>query len=580
MLRPYQQESVDAVYKYLRLRNDNPCIVLPTGTGKSHVIAQIVSDAVQQWHGRVLILSHVKELLEQNAEKILIHAPGIPVGIYSAGLKRRDTDEPVIVAGIQSVYQRAGELGTFNLIIVDEAHLIPPDGDGMYQQFFADAKIVNPDVRIIGLTATPFRLKGGLLCGPNNILNDICYEAGLKEMIVQGYLSQLKSRNGKCSVPDLSEVRIIGGEFVVSEMAEAFDQDHLVRTACQEIVDLVQEYGRKSILVFAASVEHARHVKAWLERLSGEPVGLVTGETNASERAVTIRRFKGESVQADLFGEMLPPIKYLVNVRVFTTGFDATGVDCVVMLFGTASTGLYVQVVGRGTRLHPGKEYCLVLDYGGNIMRHGPVDCVSPRGKVAGKREGVSPTKECPECGSLMHTAYTVCPDCGYEFPKQAPSHGFTADGTPILSGEITEKTYAVSDVFYSVHTRKGADESIPKTLRVEYQVGANFISEWVCPEHTGWARQKFEAWWNARAAVPPPKTTKEAADLANDGYLARPISIQVRHVSGERFDRVIGYELEPKRDDEFPWERGAKETVAVVGANSNDDEEEEDIPF
>ena len=135
-LRPYQQAAVEAAYQYLRTRNDNPCIVLPTGTGKSYVIAKMVSDAVQQWGGRVLVLAHVKELLEQNHEKIMLHAPGIDVGIYSAGLNSRDTDAPVIVAGIQSVYQRACELGPFNLVIIDEAHLIPLEGEGMCRQFW------------------------------------------------------------------------------------------------------------------------------------------------------------------------------------------------------------------------------------------------------------------------------------------------------------------------------------------------------------------------------------------------------------------------------------------------------------
>lgn len=181
-LRPYQQTAVDAVYKHLRERDDNPCVVLPTGTGKSLVIAKLVRDAVAQWNGRVLILAHVKELLEQNAGKIKILCPDIQIGIFSAGLKSRDTEESVIVAGIQSVYDKACDLGAFDLIIVDEAHLIAPDGDGMYRSFLKDMQIINPHVRLIGLTATPFRLKGGLICKPENLLNEVCYEAGLKEM--------------------------------------------------------------------------------------------------------------------------------------------------------------------------------------------------------------------------------------------------------------------------------------------------------------------------------------------------------------------------------------------------------------
>ena len=169
-LRPYQQEAVDAVYRHLREHDDNPCVVIPTAGGKTPVLATICKDAVVHWDGRVLVLAHVKELLEQAADKLQADLPRAASSASTRpACKRRDTEHPVIVAGIQSVYKRACELDAFDLIIVDEAHLIPPDGDGMYRQFLADAKVVNPQVRTIGLTATPFRLKSGMICaaGPH-----------------------------------------------------------------------------------------------------------------------------------------------------------------------------------------------------------------------------------------------------------------------------------------------------------------------------------------------------------------------------------------------------------------------------
>ena len=171
-LRPYQQAAVDAVYEHLRSKETNPCVVIPCGCGKSLVLAQIAKDAVEKWNGRVLLLAHVKELLEQNAD-IRKLCPELKIGIYSAGLKSRDTTEQVIVAGIQSMYNKACELDAFDLVVVDEAHAISSEGDGMYRTFLADMKVINPHVRVIGLTATPFRLKGGLICKPENILNEI-----------------------------------------------------------------------------------------------------------------------------------------------------------------------------------------------------------------------------------------------------------------------------------------------------------------------------------------------------------------------------------------------------------------------
>ena len=179
-LRPYQEAAKAAIYDYLRQHDDNPCVMIPTAGGKTPLMASVCKDAVELWDGRVLILAHVKELLEQTTEKLKLVCPEVKFGVYSAGLKRRDTEHAVIVAGIQSVYKKACELGPFDLIIVDEAHLIPPDGEGMYRQFLTDAKVINPEVRIIGLTATPFRLKSGMICAPENILNAICFEVGVK----------------------------------------------------------------------------------------------------------------------------------------------------------------------------------------------------------------------------------------------------------------------------------------------------------------------------------------------------------------------------------------------------------------
>jgi DNA repair protein RadD len=215
-LRPYQQEAVEAIYRHLRERDDNPCAVIPTAGGKTPVMATVCRDAVGQWQGRVLILAHVKELLQQAVEKLNAVAPELmlQVGIYSAGLKRRDKEHPIIVAGIQSVYKRACELDSFDLVIVDEAHMIPPEGDGMYRQFLSDAKVVNPHLRVIGLTATPFRMTTGSICGQENILNAVCYEIGVRELIAQGYLCSLVSKAGREKV-DTGNLHIRAGEFEI-----------------------------------------------------------------------------------------------------------------------------------------------------------------------------------------------------------------------------------------------------------------------------------------------------------------------------------------------------------------------------
>jgi len=541
-LRPYQQAAVAAVYKHLRERDDNPCVVLPTGTGKSLVIAKLVRDAVTLWNGRVLILAHVKELLEQNAGKIRILCPDIPIGIFSAGLKSRDTEESVIVAGIQSVYDKACDLGAFNLILVDEAHLIAPDGDGMYRSFLKDMQIINPHVRLIGLTATPFRLKGGLICKPENLLNEICYEANLKDMIQQGYLAPLTARAGRTEA-QLSDLHIRGGEFIGDEIEAAMDVDHIVSAACKEIVELTQD--RKSVLIFTTSVKHCQHVAEKIAAYSGRECAIVTGETSSVERAEILDRFKGIAVPADLLGGTKPPLKFLCNVNVLTTGFDAPNTDCIVLLRPTNSAGLLIQMVGRGTRLSPetGKRDCLVLDFGENILRHGPIDMIRIKDKTPGN--GDAPAKKCPQCLALIHAAYQKCPDCGYEFPPpQRNNITEHAGKAGIISGDSFKEEYEVQGVFYQVHEKHGALPGTPRTMRVDYKIGFNqYRSEWVCPEHTGYARDKFVKWWKERCALGYefPRTAKQAVAMANSGLLAEPKTITVKYVAGEDFPKITG---------------------------------------
>ncbi len=458
-LRPYQQEAVEAVYQYIRTKDDNPCVVIPTAGGKTPVMATICRDAVQQWNGRVLILAHVKELLEQAVEKLHTMAPDLwmQIGVYSAGLRRRDTDHSIIVAGIQSVFRRAAEMDRFDIILLDECHMLPPDGEGMYQTFLSEAKVVNPHVRLVGLTATPYRMSTGMICGPDNLLNEVCYEVGVRELIAQGYLCPLKTKAGVRKV-DTSSLHLRGGEFVAGEVEHLMDDDALVIAACREILERTQD--RHSTLIFASGVQHALHVQRVLGEM-GQECGFVCGDTLPFERTETLQRFRDGT------------LRYLVNVYVLTTGFDAPNIDCVALLRPTNSPGLYYQMVGRGFRLHPSKTGCLILDFGGNIMRHGPVDALQIQHHAGSG--GEAPAKECPECNGVIHAAYSLCPQCGHEFPPpDRQQHDRQASEAGVLSGEVTDTRYEVQNVRYSVHFKRNAGPEHPPTMRVDYQTGFN----------------------------------------------------------------------------------------------------------
>lgn len=571
-LRPYQREAVDAVYEHLRSRDDNPCVVIPTGGGKTPVIATICRDAVELWNGRVVILAHVKELLEQAVEKIAALAPGLPIGVYSAGLRRKDLGYAITVAGIQSIWKKACDLGPVDLIIVDEAHMIPADDDGMYRQFIADAKVVNPQVRIIGLTATPYRMKSGSICAPppEAILNEVCYEVGVRELIVQGFLSPLRTKAGGARA-DTSGLHIRAGEFVASEVEDLMDTDALVDAACAEIVQ--QTRDRQATLIFSSGVRHGMHIARTLQERHGVECGFVCGDTPDGVRATILGRFRA----GDSGG-----LRYLCNVNVLTTGFDAPHIDCVALVRPTMSPGLYYQMVGRGFRLAPGKADCLVLDFGGNVLRHGPVDAI--RIKAPGQGDGApgsAPAKECPECSALIHAAYAACPECGHQFPEpESRKHEARASTEGILSGQTTSEEHRVSETAWHIHYKRGDDSGgAPPTMRVEYRCGFNtYHREWVCFEHPrgGYARRKAEAWWRARSNEPAPETVEEAVDLARMGALAPTLSITVERKAGEKYDRVVAHRLGDK-PPRLEGEEGLPERAPACAAHGIPDD---DIPF
>ncbi len=433
----------------------------------------------------------------------------------------------------------------------------------MYRQFLTEARTVNPYLRIIGFTATPFRLKSGSICTPDGYLNHVCYEVGIRELIVQGYLCPLITKAGKTKA-DTSGLHVRGGEYIPGEVEDLMDQETLVDAACAEIVDQTQT--RNAVLIFASGVKHGEHVVSVLKTKHGIDCGFVTGETPSRQRDAILARFRAGD------------LKYLANVNVLTTGFDAPHIDCVALVRPTLSPGLYYQMVGRGFRLHPGKTNCLVLDFGGNVLRHGPVDQLKLKERVAGN--GPAPAKECPECHSIIAAGYARCPDCGYEFPPPERSkHDAKASDAGILSGQVTTTKYTVSDVSFSVHFKRGAGPDAPRSMRVDYRVGwHDYKSEWICLEHDGYARQKAVQWWKRRSHEPVPESAEEAVALALAERLAPTREITVRNVTGEDFERIVGYELGdiPPRVNEQALPVGALEIP--FGANAVAAEEE--IPW
>ena len=510
-LRPYQSAAVDAVFAYFECATGNPLVVLPTGTGKSVVLAALTQRAITGWPDtRILIATHQRELIQQNFMALLRAWPEAPAGIYSAGLSRRDIRAQILFAGIQSIHRHARQVQRCDLVLIDEAHLLGRSDSGMYRSFLAQLNEINAGLlKVVGFTATPYRLDSGMLHeGKERLFTDIAFQVPVLEMIQQGYLCPVVPKHTETQL-DVGGVGTRGGEFIAKDLEAAVDRDEVTRAAVQEIVQHGE--GRGSWLVFCAGVAHARHVRDAI-RGHGISAETVTGDTPAPERDGILAAFKAGRLRC------------VTNANVLTTGFDAPGTDLIALLRPTKSVGLYVQMVGRGTRLAEGKDDCLVLDFAGNTARHGPIDTVDGRKKEKSEEPGEAPIKVCPECQTINHASVRHCIECDHEFPPPVVKVAPQAASNALLSTQQQAAWCDVTGVTYARHDKPGK----PASLRVTYECGLARHSEWVCFEHTGFPRDKAVGWWRRRAGnLRPPATVDEA--LGQLSLLRTPIAIQVR---------------------------------------------------
>lgn len=539
-LRPYQTEAIEAVLSYWQTGGGNPLVDLATGTGKSLVIAKLTQDLLARFPTmRVLMLVHVRELVEQNFQALLKVWPDAPIGLYSAGLGRRDSHHRITFASIQSVYRKARELGRRDLILIDEAHLVPSSGNGMYRTLLNGLRAHAADLRVAGFTATPYRLDTGRLDdGTDRLFDQTVYSYGIGEGIRDGWLSPLISKASHTEV-DVSDVARRGGEFVAGALETATDK--ITAQAVAEIAKFGE--ARKSWLVFASGVKNAEKARDAI-RSHGVSCEMVSGETPNGERDRIIRQFRAGQIRC------------LTNAQVLTTGFDAPQVDMIAMLRPTLSTSLYVQIVGRATRRAPGKENALILDFAGNVRRHGPVDAVSVMPKSGGNGDegkvdvGSVRAKECPDCLSLMSINALCCTVCGHEWPQELkPKHDGKAESeVGILSTEKVPPTQIpVVDWSFHRHEKLGGTDSV----RVSYMAGLNTFNEWLAFEHGGYAGQKAAQWWVLHGGMTPlPKTVMEALERADNGELVMPSTISVQPRAGTKFTDIVGRSF-PKRAEE-----------------------------
>jgi DNA repair protein RadD len=473
MLREYQQRTIDQLYAWFEEGHaGNPCLVLPTGSGKSHIVAALCKDALQNWPETVvLMLTHQKELIEQNAEKMRQHWPGAPMGIYSASIGKKQLGEPITFAGIQSVRSKARQLGHIDLVIIDECHLVNHKDEGGYRTLLADLKAINPALRVVGLTATPYRLGHGLITDKPALFDALIEPVSIEELIFKGYLATLRSKVTRTKL-DTSGVHKRGGEYIEAELQAAVDTEENNQRVVREVVELAGD--RKAWLIFCAGVQHAENVAEILIE-NDIPAACVTGETPKKERERILSDFKAGRLRA------------LTNANVLTTGFDHPGIDLIAMLRPTMSAGLYVQMAGRGMRVAEGKKDCLVLDFAGVVSTHGPITAVQPP-KRGGEGNGEAPVKVCDNCGELCHLSLRECPACGAQFPEpQRKKLTLHDDDIMGLEGQELE----VSSWMWRKHTSKASGKLMLACTYYGPGLAGAAVTEYLPVLHDGYAGDK-----------------------------------------------------------------------------------------
>jgi DNA repair protein RadD len=520
-LRPYQEEAVDAVIKEFD-DVESTLLVASVGAGKTIMQAAFIQRMIEDFpDARFVCAVHTRELVEQNYKALLTAWSFAPAGINSAALGQRDTQSQILFCSIQSVYKLAERIGFVDCLIIDECHLISPKSTTMYRAFIDGLLAINPDLRILGMSGTPYRMDSGMLVdAEGSLFKTVAYDVGVGRLIEDGFLVPPVS---KCTETkfDVSGVHTRGGEYIAGELERAVNKADVTEAAVAEIIKFGLGEDRKSWLAFCAGVQHASDVRdAFLRQ--GVSCAMVEGAMESGARRRTIDAYKR--------GE----IRCLTNVNVLSIGFDHPPTDLLALMRPTKSAALYVQQCGRGLRLSPGKKNCRVLDFAGVVSDLGPIDAV--RIKQPGKGQGEAPIRLCPECQCINHASVKVCIDCGYEFPEsEEPKHKASADITPILS-TAPPVWHAVTGRHFREHPPKPGK---PPSVKVTYMLGLHAQNEWICCQHDGYAKAKADRWWRIHGgALPFPKTVAEFLDRADE--LKVTAEIQMR--PNGKYQDIVGH--------------------------------------
>jgi DNA repair protein RadD len=544
--RYYQTEAIDAVYNYFMGNSGNPLIGMPTASGKSILPAIFFHKVLHTWpNQRFLLMSHVGEILKQNINKILEVWPEAPLGVYSSGLKRKDTAQNIICGSIQSMARNPQMFGHRDMIWIDEAHLVSQEENSQYLSFLAIMKLINPQVKIVGMSATLYRMGQGLLTD-NGLFTDTCYDLtsmeGFNKLLNEGYLCQLIPFKTHTQL-DVSDVSVQHGEFVATQLQGAVDKADITFKALQEAVHAGKD--RRSWLIFSSGINHAEHIAEQLSAF-GIDCAPVHSKRDPEYNEKALAAFKNYELQS------------LVSFSKITTGFDHPGTDLIIDLQPTLSIPRHVQKYGRGMRTVYGEGHelnsidgrlaaikngpkpdCRCLDFARNVPRLGAVN--DPRiPNKKGKGDGEIPVKICEMCGAYNHISARACCNCGadFSFAVKIVSKAGTDELIKAAASEPVPiiETLSVMTATYEKHPGKLYK---PPTIKVTYFTPTKY-TEYVCLEHPGMPGKMARDWWRQRSKVEPPATIDTA--LGHISNLRCPRFIRVH--TNKKYPEVLGVEF------------------------------------
>jgi DNA repair protein RadD len=519
--RWYQEEAIESLFTYFERNNGNPLVCMPTGSGKGFVIAKFINLVFSLYpYQRILMATHVKELIEQNAKKMLEVWPLAPLGIYSAGLKQKELSAPITFAGIASIANAIPFFGHFDLFLIDEAHLLGPNDDSQYGKVIAGLLAINPRMKIIGFTATGWRTgMGRLTNGPifTDTCFDICNIEGFSRLFADYHLVPPRPKRMQ-EVIDVSGVGITNGDFAQGALADKADAE-----ITWKIIGEALNHGkdRSTRLMFCAGVERAIMSAEMLCAYGLKAYAVHSKMKGSKERDDIIKAFRNGEIDT------------LCLNGIGTTGLDVPKVDHIILARPTLSVGLHVQIIGRGMRPYEvngwRKQDCLVSDHAGNVRRLGPVDDpLIP--KLKGKGAGEAPVKICPACDCYNHAAGRVCAFCGEIFDTKFQVKVKAYDDELIRSDlPIIEWFNVTGGVYYTLHTKRNALPTERPTIKATYYCGLRSFVEWITVEHASpFMKKRFNDWWRQRFTDQNfvPSTAAEALNYVDK--LVPPKRVQV----------------------------------------------------